>query len=503
MTLRTLIESLTRIHSPSDVHFYIFDFGSAGLNAYQDAPHVGAVIQRDENRRIKRLLRWLNMELQHRQNWLVQNGVSSLREYRQNHPDQTNMPAIMVIVDGLSYFKENFEMQDTLIQLAKDGALVGLHLVLAGGVTSSSMYKILNNIMTLRIGLQLDNKMIYKEILGDYPENLIMPKGIAGRGISKTYDTLLECQIASPLKPIDLENFIQSLHDQSKTLQENLPDPIPNLPEKIPLDDLLEETKPMSTLERWRSYSKRTALRAPIALDDETLEPIGLDLEKDGPHFLLIGPQGKGKTTALHTWILALAEFYPDEGVQFILFDSFKRSLADLQNLPHVRHYAATEGKQKQILQELQHTFKQRRNADEQESRPAIVVVIDDFQLLDSDAVKKALLSHAKADAFFGFHLMVAESSGNTSAYEKLRKQVLANASGALIGSINLIDDAGVFGLLLPAEERKQHLKEGLGYLVIQGKARLAKIALPGDSQEISERIRRISQINHDIKVNA
>jgi len=499
LALRTMLEVLVRDHSPAEIHLYVLDFGSAGLNTYREVPHVGAVIQRDEPRRIKRLFRWLDEQLQSRQKWLLQQGVSSVREYRQSHQNKIGIPAIVLIVDGLGNLKEDLEARDALEQLAKNGPPVDIHLVLVGDTTSSGMYKILDNIMSLRIALQLDSELAYKETLGSYPENLIIPKGIPGRGISKMYDTLLECQIASPLKPTTRSHFIDMLQKKAKLIQTDLPAPIPDLPQIVSLDELLATGVSATTGERWQTYTDDTPLRAPLALDDATLHPIGLDLQRDGPHFLLIGPQGKGKTAALQTWILSLAEFYPDEGVQFVLFDSFKQSLANLQDLPHVRHYAATEEEQKQVLQVLREMFDQRRTAKQRQTRPAIVVVIDDFQLMGSDAIKTALLNHAKQDAFLGFHLILAEASGNTSSYDKLRKQILANTSGAFIGSINLIDDAGVFGLLLPTEERKQQLREGQGYLIQQGKARLVQIAMPGDQDAIRERVERIFRIHQKL----
>lgn len=500
LALRVLLESLMRDHSPQEVHIYALDFGSAGLNAYRKAPHIGAIIRRDAPRRIKRLCRWLGEQLESRQQWLIQHGVSSIKEYRQSHSQSTELPALILMVDGLENLREDLETRDVLAHIAKNGPPAGIHLVMAGGVTSASMYRILDNVVTLRIALQLDGEHTYKEILGTYPENLIVPKGIPGRGISKMYDTLLECQVRDPLPPSSLPAFIKSLQKHAASVQKGLPEAIPDLPEQVSLSDLWGDTAQNSTLKRWKAYAKDAPLRAPIALDDLTLQPIGLDLQRDGPHFLIIGPQGKGKTTALQTWVLSLAESYPVAGVQLVLFDSFKQSLSSLKGLPHIRHYAAMEKDQKQALQDLREIFEQRRSTGQRQNRPAIVVVIDDFQLLSSEAIKNALHTHATQDAFLGFHLIVAEASGNTSSYDKLRKQILANASGAFIGSINAIDDAGIFGLILSSEARKQSFRAGQGYLVQHGKARLVQTGSPGDSDTLHQHIKRISRVNQSLR---
>ncbi|WP_026460576.1 FtsK/SpoIIIE domain-containing protein [Schaalia suimastitidis] len=64
---------------------------------------------------------------------------------------------------------------------------------------------------------------------------------------------------------------------------------------------------------------------------------VSIDLVSDGPHALVAGTTGSGKSEALLTWILALAQRYPPEMVQFVLLD-YKggATFGALRPLPHV-----------------------------------------------------------------------------------------------------------------------------------------------------------------------
>ena len=62
-----------------------------------------------------------------------------------------------------------------------------------------------------------------------------------------------------------------------------------------------------------------------------------LDLVSDGPHALVVGTTGSGKSELLRTWVASLAAHYSPEDVVFVLAD-FKGGTAfsSLRRLPHV-----------------------------------------------------------------------------------------------------------------------------------------------------------------------
>ncbi|WP_166865178.1 FtsK/SpoIIIE domain-containing protein [Salinibacterium sp. ZJ70] len=76
-------------------------------------------------------------------------------------------------------------------------------------------------------------------------------------------------------------------------------------------------------------------LAAPLGVGVDS--PIVVDLRRDGPHALVAGTTGSGKSELLISWVLALAERHPPESLVFLLVD-FKggSAFAPLDELPHV-----------------------------------------------------------------------------------------------------------------------------------------------------------------------
>jgi DNA segregation ATPase FtsK/SpoIIIE, S-DNA-T family len=76
------------------------------------------------------------------------------------------------------------------------------------------------------------------------------------------------------------------------------------------------------------------SLRCPIGVGPTGA--VEVDLVSDGPHAVLGGTTGSGKSELLRSWVLALAALHPPSAVQFLLLD-FKGGAAftDLEVLPH------------------------------------------------------------------------------------------------------------------------------------------------------------------------
>jgi S-DNA-T family DNA segregation ATPase FtsK/SpoIIIE len=108
------------------------------------------------------------------------------------------------------------------------------------------------------------------------------------------------------------------------------------------LADLLGVDDPyaLDLSETWASRPNRDRLRVPIGVSVEG-RPIELDLKESaqdgmGPHGLLVGATGSGKSELLRTLVLALAVSHSSEILNFVLVD-FKggATFAKLDRLPH------------------------------------------------------------------------------------------------------------------------------------------------------------------------
>jgi DNA segregation ATPase FtsK/SpoIIIE, S-DNA-T family len=112
---------------------------------------------------------------------------------------------------------------------------------------------------------------------------------------------------------------------------------------EVALTDLLgiPDAAAVEPAERWRPNPLAERLRIPIGLDPRG-EPVVLDLKEaaldgHGPHGLIIGATGSGKSELLRTIVSGLALTHHPEMLAFVLVD-FKggAAFAGLQALPHV-----------------------------------------------------------------------------------------------------------------------------------------------------------------------
>ncbi|UFU05528.1 FtsK/SpoIIIE domain-containing protein [Ruania halotolerans] len=105
------------------------------------------------------------------------------------------------------------------------------------------------------------------------------------------------------------------------------------LPGRVHLAELVGPAQESELLARW---SEGTAgLPAVLGIGDAG--PVELDLAREGPHALVAGTTGSGKSELLLAWILAMAHAGAPEDVAFVLID-YKggATFAPLQRLHHV-----------------------------------------------------------------------------------------------------------------------------------------------------------------------
>ncbi|OJV95599.1 MAG: hypothetical protein BGO47_03805 [Microbacterium sp. 67-17] len=174
------------------------------------------------------------------------------------------------------------------------------------------------------------------------------------------------------------------------------------------------------------------------AIGTSGARPFCLDLVSDGPHALVVGTTGSGKSELLRTWVVSLAAHYTPEDVVFVLAD-FKGGTAfsSLRSLPHVTGVltdldaaAATRG-----LEGLRAEVRRREGvlaavgirdiAEGATGLPRLVVVVDEFATLLSSHGELAhlfidLTARGRA---LGIHVIL----GTQRATGVFREALLAN----------------------------------------------------------------------------
>ncbi|PQZ81633.1 hypothetical protein CQ016_17180, partial [Arthrobacter sp. MYb222] len=108
--------------------------------------------------------------------------------------------------------------------------------------------------------------------------------------------------------------------------------------------------------------SPSLAVRAHLGLDEQQ-EDVFLDLHEDGPHVLICGTTGSGKSEALRRLIADFARNYPPTQLAFALID-FKggAGLGVYAGLPHVQLFASDldEAAAQRTLEQLEHEVRRR-----------------------------------------------------------------------------------------------------------------------------------------------
>ena len=109
----------------------------------------------------------------------------------------------------------------------------------------------------------------------------------------------------------------------------------------------------------WRPRLQRDKLRVPIGVGAQG-QPIALDIKESaqqgmGPHGLVIGATGSGKSELLRTLVLALAMTHSSEALNFVLVD-FKggATFAGMADMPHVSAVITNLGQELSLVERMQ-----------------------------------------------------------------------------------------------------------------------------------------------------
>jgi len=174
-----------------------------------------------------------------------------------------------------------------------------------------------------------------------------------------------------------------------------------------------------SVVDVWRS--RGTSLSAPIGTAGADV--LELDLIEHGPHALIAGTTGSGKSELLRTLVVSLAFRYPPRRVAFVLVDFKGGSTFDpCKALPHVAGMVtdldATEaGRMLDALEaEVRAREQQLRTAGvsslepEDQRLPRLVVIVDEFAALadQAPAALEGLVDLAQRGRSLGIHLILA-----------------------------------------------------------------------------------------------
>jgi DNA segregation ATPase FtsK/SpoIIIE, S-DNA-T family len=198
------------------------------------------------------------------------------------------------------------------------------------------------------------------------------------------------------------------------------------IPRVVPLLDALgmDVPTPEAVAQAW-SAPRPYGLSFPVGLAADG--PLHLDLVEQGPHTLIGGTSGAGKSELLQTLVLGLAANYPPTRLNFLFVD-YKggASSAEFRELPHTVGYVTNldgamsmraltslraelqrrmgilEGRAKDLVEMLQ--------VAPEEAPPSLVIVVDEFAALVKEVPDfvAGIVDIAQRGRSLGIHLVLA-----------------------------------------------------------------------------------------------
>ncbi|WP_432398750.1 FtsK/SpoIIIE domain-containing protein [Pseudarthrobacter sp. L19] len=176
--------------------------------------------------------------------------------------------------------------------------------------------------------------------------------------------------------------------------------------------------------------------------------PVLIDLQRDGPHLLVAGTTGSGKSGFLRTLVLALAASHAPNEVNFLLID-FKggSGLGPLAELPHcVGVLTDLDGHEiDRVLVSLRAEVRRRERllaraavpdlasyrfgGDRPTALPHLILVIDEFRMLvdEAPAALSELMRIAAIGRSLGIHLVMATQRPQGALNADIRANVTSS----------------------------------------------------------------------------
>ena len=477
--LRTVVTSLALTHSPDELHIYLMDFGGRALTIFSDLPHVGAVITGEEEERVMRMLRKINDIIDYRQILFSEARMNSLDSYNQNFPTK-QLPAVLVVLDNFAEFKEYYEgLMGPLISLVREARAYGVHFLFSADLPNSLTGKLFN-LITERVTLKLSDTTEYSSIVGrGVPADL---SAVPGRGFIRVGNQPLEFQTALSFTPgegesDDLERIGEMCTRMNQTWDNKFKGERPSKIDTLPLRVTLENLMKQATLPEVRR------INALMGIDDRTLLPAFLDVERQGPHMVVIGQPFSGKTTTLRTMILTIAYYYSPDEVMMVLID-YSRKLwkggeTSLENLPHV---VQTISDIDELDEWLENMKVECADFDKKPRRRKIAIFIDNYDAFSEESSRKKmdffeeLAGLVRKYQSNGVYVIAAGSVSIVNASDDLRKIITSTNFGIALKSA---DAVGRLNGRFPRSLADQELPQGRAFTVRSGITAMLQLATP------------------------
>lgn len=447
--LRTIAVAASRSATVDPVRIYGIDFAGGGLSAIESLPTVGAIVAGDDRERLVRLLRDLAGLVAERASRYAEARASSISEFRSRTASPTE-ERVIVLVEGMAAFRAEYEFKsgqsifETFAALVASGRQVGVHFVMSADRLGAFPSALLANIQS-RVVFRLANASEYSfvnvspDALQDAP---------AGRAVIDGHDV----QIAVPGRSSDLTAQVAVIEGLATGLRtrgiEQAPG-VARLSAFVSLSDLPNSVEGRPT----------------IGIGDESLDAVGIPL--DGM-FVVTGPFGSGRTTAMRTAIDSVTRVKPSWSTYLLA----GRRAALAEAAPWTATGIGADASA-DLANRLADEFEAETQTTDEGRLMVVIENVGDFEGLFAESAVARLVKAARRAGHFV--LVEGDTVTASSAWQLFSE--LKSARAGIVLQPEESDGLALFRTQFPRVSRSD-FPVGRGMMVVSGRASRVQVAV-------------------------
>ncbi|MDP9316023.1 MAG: FtsK/SpoIIIE domain-containing protein [Chloroflexota bacterium] len=469
--LQTIIAAFAITHSPDQVQFLLIDYkAGAAFKVFKNLPHTVGLATDLHGNLAKRVITAIKSEIWRRKKLLDRVNVRDIGHYRRLEEKPETLANLLIVVDEYDEMaKEQPEFVRELTRVAKQGASLGIHLLLSTQQPSQSVPDQIKSQLQYWIALRLGTPVDSREML-QRPDAFFLSPSTPGRAyfrIGNNVTLFQAARVTMPHRPHSDQNdrlaifqvdevgnvrptrvSDRSAENELVSVQgtdldvivkhlENIGAPYLTtrriiwqdpLPQRLTLAQVLPSTV-LATFDEQKWWSNVPKLRRnllPIGkldIPQESLQTsLAIDLDKG--HLLVIGAPGSGKTMLLRTLLMSLALTERPSDIWCYLIDAGGQGLDPVRKMPHVGDLVPVREVERvrRLIRLVRHWLRERQTASrngevtdngpaltEIQPLPKILLVIDKFALFNEahKDLLDELVALARSGRQHGVHLII------------------------------------------------------------------------------------------------